>query len=160
MNTLLSRIFQFSPIISYGLIASQYLRLWIKPGSTDNDRIADYSILILVEFIMMHSAVFMAAFSKSVVAWIALAVFYGLFILVFNRMLLHTSILWMYLFTLLVRLPVPIPYITTTSDWKIQLLESFGKAMLYILLLMLCFLGEKWIPKLGINKSFLSQHPI
>lgn len=71
--------FEYAGALMSLLLSLQYLNLWLNAKPIDAEKILNFSGLILIEFIMIHSGVFMASVSK----WISLLIFvpfYGLFV--------------------------------------------------------------------------------
>jgi hypothetical protein len=116
--------------------------------------IYNLSILILFEFILAHSGVFMSYFGRS--KWMLLLIlFYGAFALVFNTLVNDNQILVLYGAVVLNRM---VPGIQNRDEKEKArgVIISVFYAMTYFLLLFFFFFFSDKIPQLGLTDDFLS----
>jgi len=158
------------------LLTYTFLRLWIYPQVSDIEMIFNLSILIAFEFVMVHSGVFMSAFSRSWKALLGLIFFYGLFALAFNTAISDNQILILYGAVVLNRmLPKILNREQTDVKEKLQtsgvnkngkkliLTEKMQKeiaisaiyAVIYFILLMIIIVASDSIPQFGLTKEFM-----
>jgi len=84
-------------------IAYQYWTLWYSPEIVDAPRIHNFLVLMVFEFIMVHSGVFMSAFPKKI-SLLIFVPFYGVFALIFTAIIDDYTILYIYMFVVLNRM--------------------------------------------------------
>jgi hypothetical protein len=142
---------------SYLYLAYTYYQLWINPLPRDTNAISTYSIAIIVEFFLIHSGVFMLAFSKSKFAFIVLFLFYGLAILAYNVIAPGNTIIYSYLFVILNRMKW---MLQEPSENIKDTLTAYSAitALIYLLCFMVILwaLGENGlVPHFGLTEEYL-----
>lgn len=135
-------------------LAYTFLRLWIHPQFSDIDMIYSLTVMILFEFVMVHSGVFMTAFGKSWKAWLFLIIFYGAFALAFNSIVSDNQIIIIYCTVVLNRMLPKILNKGKTDNRK-ELGISVGYSMIYIILITIVALSSGIIPQFGLTPEFL-----
>lgn len=96
-------------LIQYLIFAGIYLAAMVKPSMFSSEFIVSLQILIMFEFIMMHSGVFMSMGKSAVILFFP---FYFLFAFAFNLIMPDNTIMYVYLFTILNR------FLTGQNDSK------------------------------------------
>lgn len=157
MNTIerYDTAFKFTSVLSYAHLAYTYYRLWVLPTPEDAEQILTYSLLMLFEFILIHSGVFMALFSKSRAALLFFIVFYSGFAFALNRLAPNNTILITYMFVVFNRMKTAF-YARTPAMKRNIMKYSAVVATLYFFLLIAFVFGEGLIPALGVTEGFLS----
>jgi hypothetical protein len=172
---IISKISIFS-LIGVGLnlvLIYTFLRLWIRPQVSDVEMIINLIVLMIFEFVMVHSGVFMSVLGRSWKAWLGFVVFYGLFALAFNAMVSGNQIIILYGGVVLNRMLPNILRKPKKTDITISgIFEKNGKntenlepskelmmsalyAMIYFFLLFTIVFSSSFIPKFGLTKEFL-----
>jgi hypothetical protein len=143
-------------LLSYGYLIYTYFRLWAFPDLGDAELILTYSVLMGVEFIMVHSGVFMIILSGNKYGFIFLILFYGLFAWSFNAIIPGNKILFAYMFVVLNRMKFVL--YPTSKELKTQLIVySAFVAFLYFILLIAFSVEDSHIPVLGLTKEYISR---
>ncbi len=145
--------FEYFSAFMYLLLAYQYFALWSQPNNYQISRIIDFSILIIFEFIMVHSGVFMSAIPKKT-SLLALVPFYGVFVLAFNATTSDNNL--MILYGIITFNRMRFAFADVSDQLKLNnIMFSVLSAVIYILLLFATLIGQDLIPKLGLTKDFL-----
>jgi len=147
------RQFEYAGILMNVLIAYQFFILWLHPQVNDVDKIATLAALILFEFVMVHSGVFMAVIPKKL-SLLILVPFYGVFALAFNTLVDDNLILIAYLLVILNRMRFAFSDVPKAVR-KRTIMKSVFSALIYFLLLFACTGGSSVIPKLGLDNDFI-----
>jgi len=149
-------VFSLLGAIMNGWLASLFLSLWLHPQSNDVEMINNLTILVVFEFVLVHSGVFMSILGRSWKGWAGFIVFYGIFALAFNAMVNDNQILIIYGVVVLNRmLPV---ILSSKKTGKAQgLLMSFIYATIYLVLLFSVVFGSSYIPQFGLTEAFLES---
>ncbi len=143
--------------LSYLSLAIKHLWLWVAPIPTDIATIVSLSMLIAFEFIMLHSGLFMMAFSDFKKLVIFFILIYGLFAFGFNFFMPNNEIVYLYMFVILSRMRVI--FFDKNETLKMNMfLYSVIRMMIYFVLIIPVVLSEKHIPALGLTKSFLEKN--
>ena len=173
--TIISKISIFS-LIGIGLnivLIGTFLKLWICPQISDIETIINFSVLILFEFVMVHSGVFMSVLGKSWKAWLVFIVFYGLFALAFNAIVSGNQIIILYgavvlnrMLSSIMRKPqkneIQLSGIfknggkqTKNAEPSKELIMSVAYAVIYFFLFFIVMFCSSSIPRFGLTKTFL-----
>ena len=88
-------------LVQYLIFSIIYLVAWITPNQFTPEFIISLEIVILFEFVIVHSGLFMSFGKYSVLLFFP---FYYLFAWAFNHILVDNTIMYLYLFTILNRL--------------------------------------------------------
>ena len=90
----ISKMVDFSFSAFYvGFITS----VWIYPENYNAEIIFNLTIILIFEFIMIHSGAFMSIF-KNIFLLLAITLFYGVFVLFFNKLIIGDSPIILYLY--------------------------------------------------------------
>ena len=173
--TIISKISIFS-LIGVGLnlfLIYTFLRLWIHPQASDIEMISDFTVLLIFEFVMVHSGVFMSVLGRSWKAWLVFIIFYGLFALAFNAMVSGNQIFILYgavvlnrMLSSIVRKPqkneIQLSGIfrkngkqTENAEPSKELILSVAYAVIYFFLFFIVIFCSSSIPRFGLTETFL-----
>lgn len=147
--------FEFGSVILNILLARQFFVLWNQPQFDDADKINSYVVLLLFEFIMVHSSIFMASMPKRM-SMPFLIPFYGIFALIYNSFINDNTILILYCVTVLNRIRFGFFDVEEELNAKI-IIESVLALMFYILLTCIVYGFSSYIPLLGLTHEFLEN---
>ncbi|AYN05716.1 hypothetical protein [Flavobacterium sp. 140616W15] len=140
----------------YAYYASVFLMVWLYPEQYNVSLINDLAVLIVFEFIMVHSGVFMAVLPKRYSILVFFPMF-GLFAYSFNNSVIDTNIFYIYLLTVLNRMRFAFSNVSIEVR-AIEIAKSVFRAILYCTLLCATALGNEFIPKLGLTSEFLQKY--
>lgn len=144
--------------IEYGFqayYASLFLMVWIHPEQYNVTLINDLAVLMVFEFIMVHSGVFMAVMPKKISLFVFFPL-YGLFAYSFNHSVINANIFYIYLLTVLNRMRFAFSDVSLEVR-AIQIGKSVAKAIFYFFLMFAVALGNDIIPKLGLTDHYLEK---
>lgn len=149
-----SYFFDIIDILFTLFLSYQFLSLWISPGMQDAATIYSLAVLIVFEFIMVHSGVFMAFMP---LRWSVFLFFpiYGLFALAFNTMIPDNTIIWLYMIVVLNRMRFSFVQVNKEARAR-QVGNSAFAAMLYFILVMVISLASGIIPDFGLTDEYLN----
>jgi hypothetical protein len=147
--------FEYLGILFNLAIAGQFLWLWILPDASDINKIVSFSALILFEFVMVHSGIFMTAMPLKLSLFVFFP-FYGLFAWGFNQMVSDNSILILYLVVVFNRMRFAF-FNVDKNEMGQLVLKSILSAALYFVLIFLVVLTAGIIPRFGLSEEFLSK---
>lgn len=148
--------FSFIEYGFYAYYASVFLMVWLYPEQYNVSLINDLAVLIVFEFIMVHSGVFMAVLPKRYSILVFFPMF-GLFAYSFNNSVIDTNIFYIYLLTVLNRMRFAFSNVSIEVR-AIEIAKSVFRAILYCTLLCANALGNEFIPKLGLTSEFLQKY--
>lgn len=129
--------------------------VWFYPEYYTVDIIYNLSMVLIFEFILVHSGVFMAI-TKNIFILLGIALVYGLFALAFNYSVLGDSpiILYVYSLTILNRILFGL---SSRSDEERQ--QNFGYSALMVINFMFCIflilICSKFVPYGGLTPDYL-----
>lgn len=147
--------FSFIEYGFYAYYATVFLMVWLYPEQYNVSLINDLAVLIVFEFIMVHSGVFMAVLPKRYSILVFFPMF-GLFAYSFNNSVIDTNIFYIYLLTVLNRMRFAFSNVSIEVR-AIEIAKSVFRAILYCVLLCVTVLGNEFIPKLGLTSEFLQK---
>ncbi|WP_123912127.1 hypothetical protein [Flavobacterium sp. AJR] len=147
--------FSFIEYGFYAYYATVFLMVWLHPEQYNTSLINDLAILIVFEFIMVHSGVFMAVMPKRYSIFVFFPM-YGLFAYSFNNSVIDTNIFYIYLLVVLNRMRFAFSNVSDEIRLK-EIAKSVFRAMLYFVLLFAVVLGNVFVPKLGLTPDFLEK---
>ena len=153
--------FNLFSIIGVGLnlyLIYLFLRLWISPQYDDAEFIYSLGMLLIFEFVLVHSGAFMAVlaaipFRDSWKWWLVLIVFYGIFALVFNMFVVGNEILIVYGAVVLNRFLSKIGKSEKQKEIEMGMSAVYG--IIYFVLLFAIVLGQDIVPQFGLTDEFL-----
>jgi hypothetical protein len=146
-------VFSLIGIILNGWLSYIFLSLWLHPQVDDIEFIYSLTILVLFEFILVHSGVFMSAIGRSWKGWLGLIFLYGMFALGFNAMVNGNQILILYGAVVLNRMLSGI--MNRGADKEQALMMSAVYAIVYFVLLITVLFSSSYIPRCGLTEAFL-----
>ncbi|WP_372935415.1 hypothetical protein [Seonamhaeicola sp.] len=147
--------FQFGALALNLLIAYQFLTLWYQPTPFDVDKITSFIGLMIFEFVMVHSGIFMAAMPKKISLFVFVPL-YGLFALVFNSFTNDNSILILYCIVVFNRMRFAFSDVSSHVKGRI-LFNAIISMMVYFVLIFVVLIFQSLIPKLGLTTEFLNN---
>ncbi len=150
------RLAEWVNIVFYSILVFEMLRLWFAPGPQDVGRILTLAMLMVFEFVLVHSGLFMAVFPRRI-SLILLIPFYGLFAIVFNFIVPGNAILFLYLAVIFVRMRFAFSNPTRAEKTK-TLIVTICAAFLYFVLVFIFAFGANFIPDFGLNQDFLQSN--
>lgn len=149
------RISEWLSILLYVVLVAQFLKLWINPGPEDGGRIATLSMMVIFEFVLAHSGVFMAAFPKKIALFVFVP-FYGVFALAMNATVPGNAILVLYLGVVLMRMRFI--FSNPSDDAKVK---AAAMSFIAVFLCMFCMIGfsaaADSLPKIGLTSAYLEK---
>lgn len=149
------KLSEYAGLVFNLILAGQYLWLWISPDANDVNKIFSLSTLILFEFVMVHSGVFMALMPVRFSMLIFIP-FYGLFALGFSLVAKNITIIILYLVVVFNRMGFAF-YNVEIKTRVALLIKSFFILMLYFLLIIILAIVGDFLPMFGLDYSFLLQ---
>ena len=148
------RISEWLSIGLYAVLIFEYISLWRDPALADAERIATLTMVVVFEFVLAHSGVFMAVFPKRIALFVFVP-FYGMFAYALNASVPGNSIAILYLGVVLMRMRFI--FSAPSDDVK---LRAVGLSFFSVFLVMACLIGFSAgadnIPKLGLDEAYLS----
>jgi hypothetical protein len=155
---IISKISVFS-FIGTGLnifLIYTFLMLWLNPQESDIELIYSLTILVLFEFVLVHSGAFMSILGRSWKGWLGFGVFYGLFALAFNAMVNGNQIIIFYAAVVLNRMLPGILNSEKTNMGRGAMMAMIN-ATIYLVLIFAVILGSSYIPRCGLTETFLNS---
>gem|GEM_PF-634423 len=149
-------IFSLIGVIMNGWLAYIFLTLWLHPQASDVEMIYSLTILILFEFVLVHSGVFMSILGRSWKGWLGFIFMYGLFALAFNTFVNGNQIIILYGAVVLNRM-LPGLLNSGKPDKEQGLMMSAVYALIYLGLFFPLIFGSSYIPRLGLTEAFLTS---
>ncbi len=148
--------FAYLGILINVFIAIRFLSVWLDPDWNQAVYIETMAILMGFEFVMVHSGVFMAAFSKKISLYIFFPL-YGLFALCFALMIDDWKIIaFTYLFAVLNRMRFAFADVPQHIKSR-NLVTSIFAVIVYFILIFIVGFGADMIPEFGLTQEYL-QH--
>lgn len=148
------RLSEWIGILLYAVLIYQYVTVWSDPGPDDGAKIATLSMMILFEFVLAHSGIFMAAFPRKMALYIFVP-FYGIFALSFNAIVPGNTIILLYCGVVLVRMRFIFSDPSDSARGR-----ALGMSVISMILFMFCMVGsaatESILPKLGLTDAYLT----
>jgi len=133
----------------------KFLSLWTCPQFGDIEIIVNLITLMIFEFVMIHSGLFISIVVKhSWKDWLKGILIYGLFAVIYNRAVSNNFILIIYCSMVLNRTLLGILNREKTNV-KIELNIATFNAMIYLGLIFVIALCSSFIPKFGLTNDFL-----
>ncbi len=148
-----NRQFEYAGIFMTVFIAFQFYRIWQNPMAGDTPKIISLGLLIIFEFIMVHSGLLMSGLPKKV-SLLGLIPFYGLFALVFSVIAQDPFILILYLIVVFNRMRFAFSDVPKVLKQQ-TLLKSILTALAYFVLIFPFIFGAEHVPKGGMTEDTL-----
>ncbi len=135
-------------------MAYHFFALWYEPQNYPTTKISNFVTLMIFEFVMVHSGIFMAFMPKRLSLFIFVP-FYGVFALIFNSFVENDSILIIYLIAVFNRMRFA--FSDVSSEIKGQAaMRSVFSAFAYFVLIFVVLIFQSYIPHLGLTPDFLN----
>lgn len=148
---------EYISVAQTGVIALQYLYLWLFAGSDDAYRVYSMATLMAFEFVMIHSGIIMAAVPRKYSILIFFPI-YGLFAYAFHLMMREGdyTVMIIYLTTVLNRMRFA--FFNVSKGMKMRsVMISFIAASCYLLMMMVIAAGKDIIPAFALGESLTSS---
>ncbi|GIJ96724.1 hypothetical protein CAPN001_12930 [Capnocytophaga stomatis] len=148
---------EYFSIFQYLFFAGTYLYFWIYADISDAYKVYSLAMLIIFEFIMVHSGIFMTLIPAKY-SLLLFFPFYGIFALVFNLSLNlgDNQILILYLVTVFHRMRFA--FFNTDKDIKNRLIVfSVLAALAYFLLTFFCLIFSPILPYFALDEFFFNS---
>jgi len=150
------RIFAWINLVIYAALVYEMWRLLTVPTPEDLPRVTTLALLMGFEFLLVHSAVFMAVMPRKVSVFFLLPV-YGVVALALNSGTDNNVILYLYLGLLVTRLRFL--FWDTDARHRSRVLKtSIIAGFLYLFSVAVIAFGETSLPEKGLNKAFLASN--
>jgi len=146
-----NRHFEYASILMNIFIAFQFYRIWLNPTIADADRINTMILLIVFEFIMVHSGVLMSITPKKI-SLFALVPFYGLFAWGFNFAAEDNMVVIIYLIVVFNRMRFAFSDVPSVIKQQ-TILKSILAALAYFILIFVFLFGAKYVPRWGMTSE-------
>lgn len=150
-----NRQFEYAGLLMTLLIAFQFYRLWHNPIIGDTPKIITMGILVIFEFIMIHSGVLMSTMPKKISLY-GLLPFYGLFALAFTAAAQDPIVLVIYLLVVFNRMRFAFSDVPKVLKQQ-TILKSILAALAYFVLVFPFVFGREHVPKWGMTKDTLIE---
>lgn len=147
--------FQYGALVLNVVMAYQFFLLWYQPTPNDIEKISSFITLILFEFVLVHSGIFMAVMPKKL-SLLIFVPFYGIFALAFNSFSKDNTILILYCLVVLNRMRFAFSNVSSHIKGRV-LFNAIISMMIYFVLIFVVFIFESLIPKLGLTTQFLNE---
>lgn len=135
------------------LIIFEILQLWTSPRLDQGEAIYTLATLMVIEFFLVHSGVFMAVIPSTLIRFLFIPI-YGLF--VFSMSVPGNSIFYLYLFIVFQRMIEPI--LDRSIEMRnVQIFTASLNASLYFFLIVIIAPNHEKIPVLGLTPTFLDE---
>lgn len=145
--------FKYAGVLLNLMVAYQFLILWISPSIEDPEKIKAYAMLMVFEFILVHSGVFMAVMPKKISLFVFVP-FYAIFAFGLNAAMKDNTLFIIYLLVVLNRMRFAFSDVTPTIKSRI-IITSILAAVSYLILAFAVVLPRDYIPTFGLNEKFL-----
>ncbi len=149
------RIFDGITILIYAALVWEMWRIWNVPTIEDFPRLQTLALLMGFEFILVHSALFMAVAPRNL-AIVFLLLVYGIMALMLNTGAENNIILYLYLGVMFTRLRFMFTQSTVEQrahHLKISIIAGF----IYVFSIAVIAIGEQSLPSKGLTESFLTR---
>lgn len=148
-----NRQFEYAGLLMTLFIAFRFYRIWQNPVIGDAPEIITLGVLIIFEFIMVHSGMLMSGLPKKV-SFYGLIPFYGLFALVFSFAAQDPIVLTVYLLVVINRMRFAFSNVPKIVKQQ-TLLRSILAGLAYFLPMLLFIFNANHVPKWGMTKDTL-----
>lgn len=149
------RITEWVGILLYGVLIVQFGLVWMNPGPDDGARIATLTMMVIFEFVLGHSGVFMSLFPRRIALFVFVP-FYGLFALALNASVPGNAIMILYCGVVLMRMRFI--FSAPSEDAK---LKAVGMSIISVFLFMICIVSfsaaAPALPKFGLTADYLKS---
>lgn len=146
--------FEYASVLQTVTLAFAYGYLWCFATDQDAYRVYSFVVLMLFEFIMVHSGIFMVFLPPKYSIWLFFMI-YGLFAWGLNASLRigDNTILIIYLTTILTRMRFAFFNVNKQIKHRIILMSIFA-ASIYFILLMGSVFVNKILPPFALDETF------
>lgn len=146
--------FENLQILNYFLSVIFYIKVWLVPGQSDATFITNGIQLFVVEFLMIHSGVFLSVFARSK-KFILIALLYGFMIYGLAKSFHNNYYFYFYLLIVMNRMRAgfagsnPLFFIRNIA-------YSIAGAIFFLIAGISMAILEKWIPQFGLTEAYLN----
>ncbi|TXE13059.1 hypothetical protein FUA26_04495 [Seonamhaeicola algicola] len=147
--------FQYGALALNLVMAYQFFMLWYQPTPNDIEKISSYITLMLFEFVLVHSGIFMAVMPKKLSLFIFVP-FYGIFALAFNSFSKDNTILILYCFVILNRMRFAFSNVPLQIKARV-IFNAISSMGIYFVLIFVVLILQSSIPFLGLTPAFLNE---
>ena len=147
-------VFSFIGLIFNIILIYKFLSLWISPQVGDVEMIFNLIVLLIFEFFMIHTRLFMSIVGRSLMDWLYGTVFFGAFVLMFNSLVKGNLILIIYA-AMIVNRMLPRILNSEKADRKQELNIAMSNFMIYFGLVFIVAICSYFIPLFGLTEDFL-----
>lgn len=154
-----NRQFEYAGLLMTLLIAFQFYRIWQNPIMGDAPKISTMALLMVFEFIMVHSGVFMSVMPKKISLYVLIPL-YGLFALAFNAAAEDHTVLIIYLLVVFNRMRFAFSDVPKVMKER-AIFRSVLAALIYFLLIFPLIFGADYVPEWGMTTAAMEaiQYP-
>lgn len=150
------RQFEYAGVLFQLVIAYKYFQLWSAPQPHQAEMILSMALLMIFEFVMVHSGVFMAILPKKWSLFVFVPV-YGIFALAFNMAIPNNHIILItYLLVVINRMRFAFSDVPRALRIR-TIVMSVAAALVYFVLIFVVLMASDLIPELGLTPSFLAS---
>ncbi len=147
--------FEYIEALFLFYFAFRFFIIWLLPSQLDSTLLNELIALIVFEFIMIHSGVFMAIMPKKISLFLFVP-FYFLFAFFFNSSIESNAIMWTYLIAVFNRMRFA--FFNVDKKLKKNLIQkSVIVAMLYFFLVIIIVPLNKIIPPFALTTEALTK---
>jgi len=152
------RLADWVNVVIYAVILYELVRILFAPTDLDVEKIQTVSVMILVEFILLHSGVFMSVFPRKISLFLLVPA-YGFFIYFFNQALDGNGVLWLYMGVIATRMRFA--FFDNSIVWRVKGFLFSGFAMMIYMIAVLpgAYLTE-YYPQFGLTDDFISRNDL
>ena len=146
--------FEYLGVLQLLFMAGSYAYLWFSATETDAIRVYAYSLLMVFEFVMVHSGIFMTFFPRKI-SLLIFSPFYAIFALMFNMMLggADNTILILYLTTVFNRMRFA--FSDKSKEFiNRNIAQSVFATAIYFFLVFFVLIFDFIIPEFALNEAF------
>lgn len=147
--------FEYAGIFLNLIIAYQFYMLWSQPERIGSDKIYSYVILIVFEFIMVHSGALMSLMPRKISLY-ALVPTYSLFAIIFSTIEASGIIMITYLIVVFNRMRFAFANVSVELKLRV-IMTSLYALMTYFILTFTVVLGQFFISPMGLTQEYLEH---
>lgn len=148
---------EYIGVVQTGVIALQYLYIWLFGGSDDAYRVYAMATLMAFEFIMVHSGIIMSAVPRKYSVLVFFP-FYGLFAYAFHQMMREGDYTVMIIYLTVVLNRMRFAFFNVGREIKLRsVMISFIAASCYLLIMTVVAAVQDFIPAFALGESLTSS---
>ncbi|WP_300668950.1 hypothetical protein [Soonwooa sp.] len=146
--------FENFQILNYFLSVFFCLKVWLVPSQSDATFITNGIQLFVVEFLMMHSGVFLSVFARSK-KFFLIALLYGLMIYGLAKSFQNNYYFYLYLLIVMNRMRVG--FSANPVFFVRGIAMSIAGGLFFLVAGISMAILENWIPQFGLTETYLTQ---